>query len=136
MRRSVKDGVCEVDCVHPAQVRTAKAFLSPAASLRQAADKFRVLGHPTRLRILEALHGGELCVCDLSQVLDISMPATSQALRDLRELGAVDYRVAGKLAYYHLADRFWLELARTVMDRQGGMASRKYARRNGKALAV
>jgi DNA-binding transcriptional ArsR family regulator len=86
---------------------------------------------------LEALRDDELCVCDLSKVLGVSMPATSQALRDLRDLRAVDFRVAGKLAYYRLADRFWLDLLRAVIDPQAnGRATERNARRNGKALRV
>lgn len=115
MRRRVEEGVCEVDFVDPASVEAAKAALPPAKVLHQAAAALKVLAHPSRLRVLEALDGRELCVCDLAEVLGLSMPATSQTLRELRAVGAVEYRVAGKLAYYSLADRFWLDLARRVL---------------------
>ena len=45
------------------------------------------------------------------------MSGTSQQLRELRRLGAIDYRVSGKFAYYRLADGFWLNLVRTVLGR-------------------
>ncbi len=115
MRRRVEEGVCEIDFVDPASVEAAKAALPPAKALHRTADAFKVLAHPSRLRVLEALDERELCVCDLAEVLGLSMPATSQTLRELRILGAVEYRVAGKLAYYSLADRFWLDLARRVL---------------------
>ena len=67
--------------------------------------------------MLEALDGQELCVCDLSEILGLSMSGTSQQLRELRRLGAVEYRVSGKFAYYRLAERFWLDLAGSVMQR-------------------
>ncbi len=42
------------------------------------------------------------------------MSGTSQVLRELRNLGAVEFRVDGKLAYYQLADTHWLKLAKGV----------------------
>ena len=47
----------------------------------------------------------------------ISMSGTSQVLRELRNLGAVECRADGKLAYYRLADRSWLEVAESVLQR-------------------
>lgn len=89
----------------------------------RAGDAFQALSHPSRLRVLEALRGRELCVCDLSEVLGLSMSATSQVLRELRTLGAVRYRAQGRLAYYSLGDRFWSRLAVSVTRKLGGRAS-------------
>ena len=61
--------------------------------------------------------GRELCVCDLREVLGISMSGTSQVLRELRNLGAVEFRAEGKLAYYRLADSSWLQVAEGVLER-------------------
>jgi DNA-binding transcriptional ArsR family regulator len=47
-------------------------------------------------------------------VLGISFSGASQQLRELRRLGAVAFRAQGKLAYYRIADPFWLELAGSV----------------------
>lgn len=115
-RRGIEDGVCEVEYVDAAQVKAAKAGLPDSKLLLSAADALKTVGHPNRLRILEALDGRELCVCDLTQVLGVSMSATSQHLRDLRQLGAVEFRVDGKLVYYSIANRFWLELGRQVAE--------------------
>ena len=87
--------------------------------LDRVAEAFKVLGHASRLRVLEALDGQELCVCELTEILGVSMSGISQQLRELRRLGAIDYRVDGKFAYYHLADRFWLDLAHSVIRRVG-----------------
>ncbi len=115
--RTAKEGVCEVDLVDPPKVAQAKAAIPSDGALRQAADAFRVLANPNRLRVLKALEGRELCVCDLREVLGISMSGTSQVLRELRLLGAVEFRVDGKLAYYRLADASWLRMAEAVFDR-------------------
>ena len=112
-----REGVCEVDLVDPKKVERARASLPSDRDLQRAADAFRVLANPNRLRVLTALDGRELCVCDLREVLGISMSGTSQVLRELRNLGAVEFRVDGKLAYYRLADKHWLKLAEGVYDK-------------------
>ena len=114
---TTSQGACEVNQVDPCKVSAARDALPSEAELRRAGDAFRVLANPNRLRVLIALQGRELCVCDLREVLDISMSGTSQVLRELRNLGAVDFRAEGKLAYYSLADPFWLRLAEDVMNR-------------------
>lgn len=117
LRRRADEGVCEVDFVDPSSVAAARSVLPSEAELRRAADSFQALAHPGRLRILKALYGRELCVCDIAALLGISMSGASQQLRELRNLGAVEYRTAGKLAYYTVADAFWLELADSVLGR-------------------
>lgn len=119
-----RDGVCEVDQVDPAAVRQARAELPSNSDLQRAADAFRVLANPNRIRVLRALVGRELCVCDLREVLGISMSGTSQVLRELRNLGAVEYRTEGKLAYYRLADTSWLEVVESVLEKLAGLEAR------------
>ena len=117
------EGVCEVDLVDPKKVEEARASLPSERDLRRAADAFRVLANPNRLRVLKALEGRELCVCDLREVLGISMSGTSQVLRELRNLGAVEFRTQGKLAYYQLVDPTWLELAESVFEKVDAAAA-------------
>lgn len=119
--RRIKDGVCEVDFSDRDQVSLAKKGLSSSETLLRTSDAFQALSHPNRLRVLEALRGRELCVCDLSEVLGLSMSATSQVLRELRTLGAVRFRAQGRLAYYSLGDRFWSKLADSVIRRFEGI---------------
>ena len=111
------DVVCETDQFDPRMVSEARAALPPETELRRAADAFRVLANPNRLRALKAFQGRELCVCELREVLGISMSGTSQALRELRSLGAVDFRTQDNPAYYRLADPSWLQIAEVVLDR-------------------
>ncbi len=89
MRRKVQEGVCEVDKTDPSAVSAAKAALPKEKVLQRTAEALKTLAHPNRLRILKALDGRELCVCDLSEVSGLSMSGTSQQLRDLNRLGAV-----------------------------------------------
>ncbi len=129
MRRKVEEGICEVDCVDSAKVAEALAGLPPEGVSREVARALKVLAHPGRLRVLKALDGRELCVCDLARVLGMSMSGTSQQLRELRELGAIDYRPEGKLVYYSLVDRFWLELAESVLGKLGHATKKRRRRR-------
>jgi len=112
--RKVAKGLCEVDCVDGPRATQARAALPPEDESRGVADALKVLAHPGRLRVLSALEGRELCVCDLAHVLGISFSGTSQQLKELRRLGAVEFRAEGKLAYYRIGDPYWLKLAGKV----------------------
>lgn len=80
------------------------------------ADWFRVLGDPTRTRLLYALlEGGELCVSDLAYTVGSTETTVSHALRWLRKSDIVRSRRAGRLIYYSLDDahvRMLLDLGR------------------------
>ncbi len=73
---------------------------------------FRIFSDTTRVRILLALDSGEMCVCDISEALGMSMSATSHQLRMLRDANLVSFRKEGKNAYYSLCD----EHVRTVLE--------------------
>jgi ArsR family transcriptional regulator len=62
----------------------------------------RALGDDTRLRVLEILAGGERCVCELTDRLEISQPLLSHHLKVLREEGLVAGRREGRWMYYRL----------------------------------
>lgn len=64
---------------------------------------FRALSDPTRLRILHLLRDGELCVCDLMQILRVPQAKTSRHLAYLRRAGLVTVRDEGLWSYYALA---------------------------------
>lgn len=71
--------------------------LSRIASLHEAC------GDPARLRLLNLLAGGELCVCDLTALTGLSQPFVSRHLARLRSAGLVRVERRGKFAYYDLA---------------------------------
>ena len=64
---------------------------------------FRACSDPTRLRILNLLLHGELCVCDIVSTLDVPQPTTSRHLAYLREAGLVLSRRDALWIYYKLA---------------------------------
>ena len=102
-RASAPD-LCDVPCLHPEAVRAARETLLPAAEAQDLAAIFGVLADPTRLRLVAALAGRELCVCDLANVLGLRQSTVSHQLRLLRALRIVRFRKAGRVAYYTLDD--------------------------------
>lgn len=84
--------------------------MSPVAlplAKRSAADLetlFRAFADPTRLRLLNALAAGELCVCDLTELLELPQPSVSRHLACLRRAGLVEVTRAWKFAHYRLAE--------------------------------
>ncbi|MFP4977129.1 ArsR/SmtB family transcription factor [Paenibacillus sp. CN-4] len=68
------------------------------------AELFKALGDPTRIRMIYALSLRELCVHDLSRVLDMGQSAVSHQLRYLRNLRIVKRRKEGKTVFYSLND--------------------------------
>ena len=98
------EDVCEARCIDQDRVERAHAAMPEADTVGALAETFRVLGDPTRLRIVRALMAEELCVCDLGVLLGLSQPTVSHSLRALRQLRLVRYRKVGKIAYYSLDD--------------------------------
>ena len=78
--------------------------------VQSIADIFRVLGDPTRVRILDTLGRRELCVNDLAGKVGISESAVSHQLRLLRTMRLVRVRRQGRLAFYAVDDHHILEL--------------------------
>jgi len=84
---------------------SARAAELPVGTLLGLADLFKVLGDPTRLRIVNALAAaGELCVCDLSAALSLSQSAVSHQLAVLRRSRLARPRRDGKTVFYALDD--------------------------------
>ncbi len=107
---------CEVDFVHADMVRLAQAQMVDEPTASDLAQLFRALSDPTRVRIISALSGAELCVCDLAATLDMSQSAISHQLRVLRQLRLVKRRKEGQMAYYTLDDEHVSALFGQGMD--------------------
>jgi DNA-binding transcriptional ArsR family regulator len=91
--------------VDPERVAAARERMAPGGEIERLAEWFRVLGDPTRTRILCALlEAGELCVGDLSATVDATETSVSHALRWLRSAGMVRTRRAGRMVYSSLDD--------------------------------
>lgn len=97
--------ICDQFREHDQLVCLAKAELLPDDDVRQIAETFKILGDPTRIKILLALSRRELCVCDIAAVVDLGQSAVSHQLRLLRGARLVKYRKEGKMVWYLLDDQ-------------------------------
>ncbi|EWT04076.1 ArsR family transcriptional regulator [Intrasporangium chromatireducens Q5-1] len=113
---------CTDHCVHPETVRHVRARALPEDDLTRVSAVFKLLGDPTRAKLLYALlEAGELCVCDLAASTGTTETTVSQSLRLLRASQVVTARRDGRLMYYRLADahvRMLLDLTREHMTHE------------------
>jgi DNA-binding transcriptional ArsR family regulator len=101
---------CEAQQVHESVVKSARTRELDGDTLARLSEIFKAMGDPTRLRIVNALSAGEMCVCDIAAALDMESSAISHQLRVLRALRLVKFRKDGKSAYYSLDDEHMLKL--------------------------
>jgi ArsR family transcriptional regulator, lead/cadmium/zinc/bismuth-responsive transcriptional repressor len=99
------DGIERLRVINPDRVRNACGEASPDHELAALSMIYRVLGDPSRLKILMALRRDEMCVCDLAALTGISESAASHQLRRLKDLSLVRSRRAGQVVYYALDDK-------------------------------
>ena len=115
VKMSQDNETCTERRVDEAKVALA-ASLVDVEEATALAQMFRLLGDPTRVRILFALlEAGELCVCDIAAVVETSETKVSQAMSLLRTAGVVRNRRDGRNIFYRLDDahvRLVLDLSR------------------------
>jgi DNA-binding transcriptional ArsR family regulator len=104
MAQQVPFDVCQEKTIHPERLGQVRREMPDCDTLCALADVFKALGDPTRVRILFALSIAELCVCDLTEILEMSSSAVSHQLRVLRASKLVTFRREGKNVFYRLAD--------------------------------
>ena len=95
---------CDVRVVHINRVNRAREDAIPERENDRLAQTYKALGDPTRLKIVMALEGGEMCVCDLAAFLGLSESAVSHQLRRLKDLALVKHRREGQILFYSLDD--------------------------------
>jgi ArsR family transcriptional regulator len=83
------------------------------------ADTFGALGDPTRVRILDALSHGELCVCDLAAVIGLTQSAVSHQLRLLKSVRLVRARRDGRMVFYSLDDQHIISIFKQTLQHVG-----------------
>ena len=113
---------CDVVHLDTAKTLARESRLLPEAIVQEIAATFGVLGDPTRIRILDALAAGELCVCDIATLAGISDSAVSHQLRLLRGMRLVKPRRAGRQVFYSLDDQHIVQLMRVAIThvQEGG----------------
>ena len=95
---------CECEHVVGESAAIAAKQLPDDRTLYDLSDLFKIFGDSTRMKILFALDGGEMCVCDIASIIDMTKSAVSHQLKILRQNKLVTYRKCGKNVIYSLAD--------------------------------
>ena len=112
----IKDEVCDLVQIDLTRVRKIREGLVAGDAVQGLADTFSALGDPTRVRILDALSHGELCVCDLAAVLKLSQSAVSHQLRLLRGMRLVRPRREGRVVFYSLDDQHIISIFKQTLQ--------------------
>lgn len=95
---------CDCEVIHNDVVETVKKQLQIDEIFFSLADFYKIFGDTTRVKILYALDKSEMCVCDISSLLNMTISAVSHQLKILRDSNLVKSRRDGKVIYYCLAD--------------------------------
>lgn len=107
---------CDCNVIHQDAVDCVKANMPDEEDIFEVADLFKAFGDSTRARIICALSITELCVCDLSALLNMSQSAVSHQLRTLKQARIVRNRRNGKSVYYSLDDEHIKALFRMAIE--------------------
>lgn len=108
--KPIAKDVCQTICFNKPKVERIKRAILSQDKLNILVEVFKVISDNTRTKILLSLKDGELCVCDISHVLGLSLSAVSHQLRILRTLRLVEYRSQGRMVFYSLADSHIIKL--------------------------
>lgn len=98
------NNLCIREQANPVQIEKCRELLAVGqGAFGQLSGILALAGNGVRLKILYLLEEeGELCPCDLSDILDMSIPAVSQHLRKLKDGNIIHFRKAGQTIFYFL----------------------------------
>ena len=99
-----ENSVCDSHCNHQGTLEELRDAFPAVDTFDALSSFFKVLGDPTRMKIMWVLDRKELCVCDIAELLDMTKSAVSHQLAILRHTNLVKYRKEGKSVFYTLSD--------------------------------
>lgn len=95
---------CDCTAIDEAAVHDIRKNMISDDEISNLSNLFKVLGDPTRAKIVMALDNREVCVCDLSVALNMTKSAVSHQLAVLKAYNIVKARRDGKHIYYSFDD--------------------------------
>lgn len=95
---------CDCNIIHADNVKLVKEKMLSDDILLSMADFYKALSDSTRIKIMSALSQKEMCVCDISALLNMTKSAVSHQLQNLKEMNLVKSEKRGKEVWYSLAD--------------------------------
>ena len=96
--------VCDCDMIHDDLVGKAKKRILDKGTINKIAQFLKAFGDETRAKIINLLEKNELCVCDISVILNMTKSAVSHQLKYLRDMKLIKCRRVSKEVWYSLAD--------------------------------
>ena len=112
---SKNEFTCDCNIVHQEVVADTLAQMPGEERIGKLAAFYKIMGDPTRCKIICALLQRELCVCDLANVLSMTKSSISHQLSKMRGAGVVKCRRSGKEVYYSLDDDHVAQLITLTM---------------------
>lgn len=95
---------CDCEVIHEDAVKNAREKILDEETLLLISDFYKALSDSTRIKIINLLEKNELCVCDISVILNMTKSAVSHQLKNLREMNLIKAKRKGKEIWYTLAD--------------------------------
>ena len=109
------------DCniIHENKVKESKKNMLKLKTIEDMSNFFKILGEPTRIKILNTLDDNEMCVCDIANVLNMTKSTISHQLNILRINNIVRNKIIGKEVYYTLDDEHVKEVFEIALSHIG-----------------
>lgn len=108
--------LCEHEGEHEALVKKAKENMPTAEYLSIMCEMLKILGEPSRMKIVMSLMQGEMCVLHIVEAVDGNQSAVSQQLKVLRNGGLIKSRREGKNILYSIADEHVFEIVKMSVE--------------------
>ena len=96
--------MCDCNIIHENKVKESKKNMLKLKTIEDMSNFFKILGEPTRIKILNTLDNNEMCVCDIANVLNMTKSSISHQLSFLKQNNIVKCNRVGKEVYYSLDD--------------------------------
>ena len=107
---------CEITHINNIDQAVAYRESISEKNFSDAADLFKALSDPTRVKIAYLLTLEEQCVCDVAEIAEVSTATASHHLRLLRDIGIASYRKLGKKAFYCIKDETIKQLLHLTIE--------------------
>ncbi len=111
----MKDKKCECSNYNEDNVDRIKSLMPNEKTIYELSELFKVFGDSTRTKILSCLEHGELCVCQIANICQMTKSAVSHQLRCLRQAKLVKPRKSGKEVFYSLDDDHVVEIFKCAL---------------------
>ena len=111
--------MCDCNVIHENKVKESKKNMLKLKTIEDMSNFFKILGEPTRIKILNTLDNNEMCVCDIANVLNMKKSTISHQLNILRINNIVKYKKVGKEVYYTLDDEHVKEVFEIALSHIG-----------------